>query len=91
MSDIHFEAACLRAALLVGLMNEREVPAWAMERSTSSAGWTRRWRDSRPNDDHHSSSMSLTPISLRKQARLRARLARHAKQDGNATVTAPGQ
>jgi RimJ/RimL family protein N-acetyltransferase len=25
------------------------------------------------------------------QARLRARLARHAKQDGNATVTAPGQ
>jgi hypothetical protein len=36
MNDIQFEAAYLRAALLVGLVDEREVPAWAIDRSTSS-------------------------------------------------------
>jgi hypothetical protein len=37
MSNVQFEAAFLRAALLVGLVHERDVPAWAMERMASSA------------------------------------------------------
>ena len=38
INDIRFEAAFLRAGVLVGLVHEREVPAWAMDAMAASPG-----------------------------------------------------